>query len=216
MKTLQPGHQHQEPKADGIDPILRIHKFIPLSYANGPGRRAVFWTQGCSLGCLGCFNSDTHHLSGGRDISLESLISQILALDQAIEGITISGGEPLQQRAAVTELLRRIRSETSLSAIMFTGYTWNEIQQMPGSEFLLGSIDVLISGRYNVNKHLARNLIGSANQTLDLLTDRYSSEEIESVPSAEVVISENGEIVMSGIDPLGMELIRPAQEKDHQ
>ncbi len=39
---------------------LRLHAFLPRSRANGPGWRSVVWVQGCSLGCAGCFNPQTH------------------------------------------------------------------------------------------------------------------------------------------------------------
>ena len=39
---------------------LRLHGFLPRSRANGPGWRSVVWVQGCSLGCPGCFNPQTH------------------------------------------------------------------------------------------------------------------------------------------------------------
>ena len=39
---------------------IRLHAFEPASRANGPGPRAAVWFQGCTLGCPGCFNPDTH------------------------------------------------------------------------------------------------------------------------------------------------------------
>ncbi|MCU0780030.1 MAG: radical SAM protein [Akkermansiaceae bacterium] len=43
---------------------LRLHAFLPRSRANGPGWRSVVWVQGCSLGCPGCFNPQTHDWEG--------------------------------------------------------------------------------------------------------------------------------------------------------
>src|SRR5437868_145303 len=90
-------------------PHLRLHEFLPESRANGPGVRAVVWVQGCSLGCPGCFNPETHPASGGRMASVDDLLREIAGLGDAIEGVTLSGGEPLQQRGAVVALLRRLR-----------------------------------------------------------------------------------------------------------
>jgi len=50
------------------DRVLRVHHFLPRSHANGPGVRAVLWAQGCSLACPGCFNADTHALTGGERV----------------------------------------------------------------------------------------------------------------------------------------------------
>lgn len=109
---------------------LRLHHFLPHSRANGPGVRGVIWVQGCSLGCPGCFNSETHAPNGGEMVDVDELVQWIVALGDSIAGITISGGEPLQQRPAVAELLRRVKSETALSVILFTGFTWDEVMKM--------------------------------------------------------------------------------------
>src|ERR1700691_3577776 len=37
---------------------------VPVSRANGPGRRAVLWFQGCTLNCPGCFNQASHPFEG--------------------------------------------------------------------------------------------------------------------------------------------------------
>ena len=107
---------------------LRVHHFLPASRANGPGVRAVLWTQGCSLACPGCFNPETHTRQGGSDVPVADLLAALRALPAEVEGITISGGEPLQQAPALTNLLREVRAQTPLSVILFTGYTLAEIE----------------------------------------------------------------------------------------
>jgi anaerobic ribonucleoside-triphosphate reductase activating protein len=101
-----------------------------------------------------------------------------------------------------TALLQRVRWETSLSVVLFTGYTWEEVQHMPGAEALLSCVDVLIAGRYDASQRLARDLRGSANKTVHFPTDRYTMVDVQSVPPAEVIITTAGEIVVSGIDPV--------------
>ena len=182
--------------------VLRVHGFLPFSRANGPGVRAAVWVQGCSLRCPGCSNPDTHPFVGGELMSVDDLFGRIVAPGDAIEGVTISGGEPLQQRRPLLALLRRVRQETSLSVLVFTGYTWEEVQQMPGAGALLACVDVLVAGRYDASQHLARDLRGSANQTVHLLTDCYTIVDVQSVPPAEVIVTAEGEVVVSGIDPI--------------
>jgi anaerobic ribonucleoside-triphosphate reductase activating protein len=181
---------------------LRLHRFLPSSRANGPGTRAVVWVQGCSLGCPGCYNPQTHAHAGGNLIAGDNLFQQIDALGDFIEGITISGGEPLQQLRPLLVLLRRVRAETRLSALMFSGYSWDEIHRMPQAEELLSCLDVLVAGRYDETRRAARDLRGSANKTVHFLTPRYGPADLEQVPPAEVIITAAGEVVMSGIDPL--------------
>jgi pyruvate-formate lyase-activating enzyme len=100
---------------------LRLHAFIPRSRANGPGCRAVVWVQGCTLGCPGCFNPETHDFRGGQWVGVDELFERIRALQGTIEGITVSGGEPFQQRPALLALLQRVRAETDLGVLVFTG-----------------------------------------------------------------------------------------------
>lgn len=180
---------------------LRVHSILPFSRANGPGVRAVVWVQGCSLGCPGCFNPGTHPFTGGQLTSTDDLFERILSLGQAIEGITLSGGEPLQQRPAVLDFLERVRRETPLSAILFTGFTWEEVAAMPEAGRFLACVDVLIAGRYVEARRLARGLRGSADKTLHLLTDRYTRADLETTPDGEVVLLPDGRLVVSGISP---------------
>lgn len=188
--------------------VLRINCFLPLSHANGPGARAVIWVQGCTLGCAGCFNPQTHPPDGGELVAVGDLFERIAALGKAIEGISVSGGEPMQQPLPLLTLLRRVRQETSLSVLVFTGYTWEEIQRRPAAMALLACVDVLVAGRYDDSQGLApenvneRFLRSSANQTVHLLTDRYRMDDLRSVPTAEVIITVEGEVVVSGVDPI--------------
>ncbi len=181
---------------------LRVHHFLPLSYTNGPGARAALWLQGCSLGCPGCFNPNTHPFEGGELISVEKVLELILAVRKTIEGITISGGEPLQQQQALIALLKLIRARSELSVLLFSGFTWQEIQRFPHAKDLYDCVDVLISGRYIESRRLAHGLLGSSNKRLHFFTQRYSPQDIQTLPEAEVIITEMGEILMSGIDPL--------------
>jgi anaerobic ribonucleoside-triphosphate reductase activating protein len=177
---------------------LRIHQFLPFSRANGPGLRAVLWVQGCSLGCPGCFNPTTHFQDGGETVCVTDLFERISALRSRIEGITVSGGEPLQQSLALAELLCRIKAETALSVILFTGFRWQEVE----SSEALRHVDVLIAGRYDHHRRIAHGLRGSTNKTLHFLTNRYAPDDFEPVPPAEVILTPEGEVIMSGIDPL--------------
>lgn len=182
--------------------VLRIHHWTPESRANGPGLRAVVWVQGCSLGCPGCFNPQTHARQGGAAVRVDDLLAELKTLDGEIEGVTISGGEPLQQMPPLLELLQKLRRETSLSVLAFTGFTWEEVQHMPHHTELLANLDVLIAGRFEASQRLAQGLIGSANKTVHFLTQRYSREDLQLTPPAEVWIGRNGEVELSGIDPL--------------
>jgi len=180
---------------------LRIHALLDHSRANGPGLRAVLWTQGCTLACPGCFNPETHSNQGGEAVSVAALAERVQSIP-GIEGLTISGGEPLQQIAPLTGLLRHLRRSTSLGIIVFTGFEPNEIQRLPGSAGLFAQMDVLIAGRYRQEQRRATGLRGATNKQLLFLSSRYSLADFESLPDAEVIIAPDGQVTFSGIDPL--------------
>lgn len=184
------------------DDFLRIHSFVPRSRANGPGWRSVVWLQGCSLGCPGCFNPETHSVLGGHSVSVADLFVQIAAMSEQVEGITLSGGEPLQQPGGLRALLRRVRSETDLSVVLLSGFSWHEVQSFPNSDEWRSLVDVLIAGRYDFRQHLVRDLRGSANKTIHFFSERYQQPDFDRAPTSEVILNADGEIVVTGVEPM--------------
>lgn len=182
--------------------LLRLHAKINQSRANGPGLRAVLWTQGCTLGCPGCFNPRTHPPSGGKESPVSDLVEWLVG-SVDIEGLTISGGEPLQQQPALTEFMSEVRGRTNLSVVLFSGYSWEEIQGFSDRRFL-ELTDILIAGRYDRTLPHGRGLLGSANQSLHFLTPRYSPDDLKDIPPAEVLITRQGEWIISGVGPPAM------------
>jgi anaerobic ribonucleoside-triphosphate reductase activating protein len=183
---------------------LNLHAIERRSRANGPGIRTVVWVQGCDLGCPGCFNPETHANSERDRVAIDGLVSQLGAdaAAGAIEGLTISGGEPLQQPASVLALVSSVRDSTDLSIVVFSGYSLDEIRAMELGPQILDSIDVLIDGRYRSGERVGRDLRGSDNQTIHCLTDRYTVEQVEATPEAEIRIDPSGNVVLTGVDPL--------------
>jgi anaerobic ribonucleoside-triphosphate reductase activating protein len=180
---------------------VRIHAFEPRSRANGPGARFVVWFQGCTLGCPGCFNPTTHDPDAGRRMPVDALIGELTRARPGIEGLSLSGGEPLQQPAAARAVLDAARA-LGLSTLAFSGYTLDEIRGLPGGPDVLARLDVLIDGRYVAPDRLATGLRGSANQRIQLLTARYTLADVEATPVAEIRIGPTGDVVLTGVDPL--------------
>lgn len=184
----------------------RLHAIEARSRANGPGVRTVVWFQGCTLGCVGCFNPATHPTMGGTASDIIDTVDTIVAgltgaAAAGIDGLTLSGGEPMQQIDAAIVLLAAARL-AGLSTLMFSGYTIEEIQVLPRGAEALALLDVLIDGRYRSELRLGQGLRGSSNQRVHLLSNRYTTRDIDEAPLGEVRIAPNGEVILTGVTPL--------------
>ena len=82
---------------------LRLACIDQESYVNGAGRRCIIWTQGCSLHCEGCFNPGLHDFHKGTAYDTKALAQRLADLET--DGLTVSGGEPLDQNDAVYQLI---------------------------------------------------------------------------------------------------------------
>jgi anaerobic ribonucleoside-triphosphate reductase activating protein len=153
---------------------MRLHHFIGETLAEGPGKRACIWVQGCSIKCAGCSQPHTWDGSLGYEISVTELASTIEGIT-TIEGVTFLGGEPFEQAVELAELGRRLRKR-GLSILTFTGYTVEKLHRMnlPGTSELLSVTDLLIDGPYvSTKRDTNRPWVGSSNQNFHFLTERY-------------------------------------------
>ena len=200
---------------------MLVHGFVPVSLANGPGRRAVLWFQGCTLNCPGCFNQASHSFEGAPadDDDASDIIRRVLALHHAgeIEGLTFSGGEPMQQASSVLELIGRLREAgaTPLSFGMFTGYTLYEMERGRYYTFedcrdkvetwrlIRAGLDFAVMGRYNQLESSVLPLRSSRNQRLHLFTTRYQQGDFAE-PIVEVSIEQDGLTTITGFPILGI------------
>lgn len=160
--------------------FLQIGMLCASTTALGPGRRFVIWLQGCKRRCYGCASPEFQPLDGGTRISVDQLLDKIVESTD-IDGLTVSGGEPMLQKEALSSLLHKVREmRPDLSVILFTGYLLEDFQS-DVSKDVLDCIDLLIDGEYYHEQNDDMGLRGSANQRLHFLTSRLTShkEELE-------------------------------------
>ena len=98
----------------------------------GPGCRAVIWFYGCSKNCEGCIAKTMNNSGIFNEYTPKELYEWVKALKD-IEGISISGGEPLEQDLKeLIDFLGMVKNDDrKLSIILFTGYTYKEIFDCP-------------------------------------------------------------------------------------
>jgi anaerobic ribonucleoside-triphosphate reductase activating protein len=157
---------------------LNIAAFCPASQALGPGKRFIVWVQGCCFSCQGCISPEWREMKEAMRISVAELAGKILQTPD-LEGITISGGEPMLQANNLFVLTRLIRSVRPFSVICYTGFSIEELKEKnnPAIDGLLKEIDVLIDGRYIENRNNDKGLRGSNNQSIHFLTGLYKDRE---------------------------------------
>ena len=114
--------------------------------ADGPGFRTSIYCAGCAHHCPGCHNPQSWDFMGGYEVTIEELLDIIKADEFA--NVTFSGGDPLYQVEAFTELARRIKTETDKTIWCYTGFTYEEIQADPRLSQILPYLDVLVDGPY--------------------------------------------------------------------
>lgn len=174
---------------------MNIHRIIPLTQAEGPGKRFALWTQGCSRHCKGCMLPETWSFAPNQLLSVEALLDAIRR-SPGIEGVTILGGEPFEQAGELTALLSGIW-EMGLSAIVFTGFSLSEVRKIAPDA--LTHIDVLVDGEYvQALRSFRVPMIGSENQRFHFLTDRYCMADIPP-NQIEVRIDADGSVWYNGM-----------------
>ena len=146
----------------------------------GPGKRIAVWTAGCTKRCINCANPelwDVHNKNGKDVVDLAQIIHNI-AKENIVDGITFTGGDPLEQPNEMLQLLRLIKPEID-DILVYTGYQYSDLSILLSSDDMKAIeelITVLIDGPYidelNDNKSSLR---GSLNQEIIYFDKRYES-----------------------------------------
>lgn len=190
--------------------VLRVGARRAAADAEGPGTRYAVWLQGCSIRCAGCCNPHLFDPAGGEGIEVSSLLREVAEARDAIEGVSVLGGEPFDQAQALSPFVQGVR-ELGLGVIVFTGFSLEQLRERDDTAVadVLAATDVVVDGRYDAAlPETHRMWAGSANQRFHYLTRRYSPA-IEAGPggravdSIEISIDPCGSVHLNGW-PLGM------------
>ena len=182
------------------DSLFNVHTILPSSEVYGPGLRWVLWTQGCTLACKGCWNTETWSKQKGVLMTMSDVKSSLDCAEEeieGIEGITILGGEPLQQASATLELIHYARSK-NLTVMLYTGYYESEFDEIMQQCF--DNSDLVIQGRYVEEKRdLGLLWRGSTNQILESPTKRYDVSNFREAQEVEIQIDhDTGQVTVTG------------------
>lgn len=166
---------------------------------NGPGFRVTIWVSGCTHACPGCQNKHTWKYGQGH--KLDDMVpyhltckEKILNLigDKHIDGVTISGGDPLDQSAQALKELAKFLSNIKKrypekSIWLYTGYLIEDLNNYPHKE-VIKNCDVIIDGPYVKEK---RNITipfrGSTNQRIIDVQKSFKENKICTIDDSEFV-----------------------------
>jgi len=178
-----------------MEHLLRVGHRLDRSEIYGPGIRSVIWLQGCTLACKGCWNTQYWPSKGGEGISVSQLLSEIDLLGD-IEGITLLGGEPLQQASATLALIEGCK-QRDLTVFLYTGYEPEEFDVTMQACF--DASDIVITGRYEQEKRdTTLRWRGSLNQQVHFISGRYNQSVLEERTEVECHILPNGNLTIVG------------------
>ena len=143
---------------------IQLMRIVVDTTVDGPGWRSSVYCAGCRHACPGCHNPETWSFQAGVPASVDDILSQLAATEG---NITFSGGDPMYQAEAFTELARRIVTELHRTVWCFTGFTYEQVAADPVMRQMLPWLEVLVDGPF-IEAQKSLNLLfrGSSNQRL--------------------------------------------------
>lgn len=149
---------------------IRLYGEVPDSIVDGPGLRYAVFVQGCTHGCPGCHNPESHPHDGGTVSTIDEVVARIKA-NGLVHDVTLSGGDPFEQAEACAELAERLKTD-GYGVWAYTGYLYEDLAARAaagdeGIARLLAAIDVLVDGPFvEALQSYTLKWRGSSNQRL--------------------------------------------------
>ena len=132
---------------------------------------------------------------GGHEVSVADLLCEIADAEGA-EGITILGGEPLEQAEPVLALIRGAR-EIGLTVMLYSGFEEHELDETQRE--CVESSDIVVLGRYVASlRDTSLRWRGSSNQVIRMVSEAYRGIEVEERNEVEVIVGEDGSLTVLG------------------
>lgn len=142
------------------------------SLCDGEGLRTVVFVAGCSKKCKGCHNPISHNYNAGKRLTT-SLLNDIfdnIEKRTYIQGITLSGGDPLDTLniMGTRTIIETFKERFPYKDVwIYTGEMWEDIKETLGESWLLKYVDVVVDGKFDITKrNLTSQFKGSTNQRI--------------------------------------------------
>jgi len=162
---------------------MKMAGFYDESISNGLGWRAVLFVSGCPHHCPGCHNEIAQDYNYGEEFKENEIIERIKN-NSILNGITISGGEPLckENISEVNNFIEKVKKEKpNFNVWCYTGYTLEQLKNRNDevTNKTLNNIDVLVDGKFiQERKNPEIRFRGSDNQRILDLKSCLKEEKI--------------------------------------
>lgn len=149
--------------------MINIAGIEAESVVDGEGWRFAIFTQGCKHHCKNCHNQQTWDMCGGTQMSIDGLVDTIeeaFKENILMDGVTLTGGDPLYQPDATFSLCKKLK-DLGINIWLYTGFTYEEITKDEKLMSIMKYIDVLVDGPFIESlKSLELEYRGSSNQRI--------------------------------------------------
>lgn len=156
----------------------KIHSIETFGTVDGPGIRYVIFLQGCPFRCAYCHNPDTWDINAGKIETVDNLLEDILKYKRYIQGITVSGGEPLLQIDFIKELFKKVKNHNLDTCIDTSGAIFDKSNPdiITKIDNLLTYTDIVMLDIKHIDRNKHKELTGHDN-TAVLDFARYLSDK---------------------------------------
>mgnify|MGYP000911613801 FL=1 len=129
---------------------LRILGTYRETVVDGEGLRYSIYFAGCTHACKGCHNKESWCPDNGTLVTeeyLDKIINEINS-NLLLDGITLSGGDPLYNPEEMLEVVKYLKEKTKINIWLYTGYTIEELRKDNKRMAVLEYIDTLVDGKF--------------------------------------------------------------------
>lgn len=160
---------------------MRYGQIRQFDIANGPGIRVSVFVTGCTHGCVNCFNVEYQRFDAGN-VWTKKETQQVLTYLQnpAVKGLTLLGGEPMQNTEGLIPLVQAVKKFFPHKDIwVYSGFVYEQIIKDKEKKKLLSICDILVDGPFiDALKDPALYFRGSSNQRIIQITPSLEQGKI--------------------------------------
>lgn len=159
---------------------LYVERLLYPVTSLGPGKRIAIWVSGCRRQCYKCANPELWEQKPNQRIDTKVFAKMLAELfkKREVDGLTISGGEPMNQAEAILDIMNSLDEQGVFceDILIFTGYKISEIELDKDKRALMNKAAVIIDGEYVDSQNDGISALkGSLNQNINYIKTSYKS-----------------------------------------